>query len=778
MKRRNISKDFLLSVLFCALVAALTCSSAYAATVTTDRLDYAPYEVVIITGSGWEPGETVSIFLHEDPVIDPDVGPDSYLDPSPVADLDGNIYAEFVIQPNDVGVTFTLTATGLYSGLIAQTTFTDGNINVQTNASGITFDAAWEKWSSSNCTGTVSDSGTWVDVGNTNGTQFHKGAGNTESISITAEALSDQGGVFINWTAKDTDGTEVDPDLPTTNLTICVPGFTGGGSRLYIANYSSGVCGNGILETGEQCDDGAANGTVGSCCDSICDFKANGTSCNDGDLCTQTDTCQSGACTGSNPVICTALDQCHDAGTCNSSTGICSNPNKPDGSACNDEQYCTVDDQCTSGACGGSPRDCSDGLSCTTDTCNEGMDRCDHPIDAGTCLISGTCYNNNNNNPANECQACIAGTSQTDFTNKTTGTLCGSSSDTDCDNPDTCNGSGVCQPNYEAADTPCTDEGSPCTSDLCDGVGVCQHEGPEACSAVTNSSLCPFDVYTNTDVSDLRLIFTPDMSATVSKLNASNPGQFYYNVFDGSGDGNTLTIDIPYPFVTQGAVPIHVYDSATMDDNGCWTPGNLVTGCMINTTGGHLSPSGAPVIMLGDYASGFGATTAVSVDCPVPSTGFLYVALHLDYGLKGTVTGCTKSYPNYPDTSVIDASCTTPTNTTIDDQKEYVFNNSISSDSVTIQSLNTFKKDPGIGGLVLQYGTNNPVPNVEVQIYDSSNKLLATVKTDQDGWYMWAFKYTGKAATFTVKLPDYKQQPPQRVTLKSNGFVVVTFTLP
>ena len=32
---------------------------------------------------------------------------------------------------------------------------------------------------------------------------------------------------------------------------------------------------------------------------------------NDGNVCTQTDTCQGGICVGSNPVVCTASDQCH-----------------------------------------------------------------------------------------------------------------------------------------------------------------------------------------------------------------------------------------------------------------------------------------------------------------------------------------------------------------------------------------------------------------------------------------------------------------------------------
>jgi len=56
------------------------------------------------------------------------------------------------------------------------------------------------------------------------------------------------------------------------------------------------------------------------------------------------------------------------------------------------------------------------------------------------------------------------------------------------------------------------------------------------------------------------------------------------------------------------------------------------------------------------------------------------------------------------------------------------------------------------------------------------------VYTDADGWYMWQYKYTGKAATFTVKmtppLPYAQTTQSQSVTLKSNGYVVVNFTVP
>ena len=77
----------------------------------------------------------------------------------------------------------------------------------------------------------------------------------------------------------------------------------------------------------------------------------NGTVCSDANACTQTDTCQSGACTGANPVICSPSDQCHVAGTCDTATGSCSNPAAADGTACDDIDTCSGQDACEAGVC-------------------------------------------------------------------------------------------------------------------------------------------------------------------------------------------------------------------------------------------------------------------------------------------------------------------------------------------------------------------------------------------------------------------------------------------
>ena len=78
------------------------------------------------------------------------------------------------------------------------------------------------------------------------------------------------------------------------------------------------VCGNAIVEPGEQCDDG--NTTDGDCCSSACQFDGSGSGCtDDGDACT-TDLCDGGGVcehvvvgSGGDPDgdgVCSSADNC------------------------------------------------------------------------------------------------------------------------------------------------------------------------------------------------------------------------------------------------------------------------------------------------------------------------------------------------------------------------------------------------------------------------------------------------------------------------------------
>ena len=121
---------------------------------------------------------------------------------------------------------------------------------------------------------------------------------------------------------------------------------------------------------------GTCDPTSGACSNPT---RADSTACNDGNSCTQTDSCQSGICIGSNPVSCNAADQCHVAGACDPTSGVCSNPAKADTSACNDGNLCTTADARLAGTCVGQA------VTCTA------LDGCHS---AGTCqAASGTCSN-------------------------------------------------------------------------------------------------------------------------------------------------------------------------------------------------------------------------------------------------------------------------------------------------------------------------------------------------------------------------------------------------
>jgi hypothetical protein len=93
-------------------------SAQAAATITSDRTDYALGQTVTLTGSGWTPGETVTIVLHRQPLLHPDTVLTA------VADASGTItLSSFAPAPDEDGVTFFVTATGSVSGLQATTTF-------------------------------------------------------------------------------------------------------------------------------------------------------------------------------------------------------------------------------------------------------------------------------------------------------------------------------------------------------------------------------------------------------------------------------------------------------------------------------------------------------------------------------------------------------------------------------------------------------------------------------------------------------------------------------
>src|SRR5256884_393919 len=224
-----------------------------------------------------------------------------------------------------------------------------------------------------------------------------------------------------------------------------------------------------VCTASDQCHDVGICNTSTGVCSNPC--KADGTACNDGDACTQTDTCESGVCAGSNLVVCTALDQCHDVGTCNTSTGVCSDPPKADGTSCNDGNACTRTDTCESGVCTGSnPVVCTASDQChDAGTCNTGTGVCSNPAKA-----NGTSCNDGN--ACTQTDTCDSG-------------VCTGSNPVACPASDQSHNAGTCNPVTGACSDPAKTDGTACNdgnactrTDTCES-GLCTGSPPVVCTA-------------------------------------------------------------------------------------------------------------------------------------------------------------------------------------------------------------------------------------------------------------------------------------------------------
>lgn len=216
-----------------------------------------------------------------------------------------------------------------------------------------------------------------------------------------------------------------------------------------------GICVSGYSKqcnATDQCHvDGQCNPIDGSCSNPI---ALNGLPCNDGDLCTTVDACLEGSCTGYQPVQCSAQDQCHDSGVCNSATGVCSNPNKQDGSSCSDNDLCTQTDECFSGVCvGNNSVVCPSPSAChKLGKCNTLTGICSNPLleDGALCDDLDSCTGKS---------TCAAG-------------VCIGSSFKLCPAIDQCHGVGTCDSASE--DGECSP--NPLTGSSCDDMNECTRD--------------------------------------------------------------------------------------------------------------------------------------------------------------------------------------------------------------------------------------------------------------------------------------------------------------
>ncbi|KAL2075041.1 hypothetical protein VTL71DRAFT_8821 [Oculimacula yallundae] len=190
-------------------------------------------------------------------------------------------------------------------------------------------------------------------------------------------------------------------------------------NNVNVPTINGAQCGNGIVETGEQCDCGTAEECgANSCCDpSTCQFRANAVCDDTNDAC-----CNSCQFAAANTVCRASRGPCDLQEVCSGSTGSCpTDAFQPNGGSCGNatDQFC-AEGQCTSrnlqcqqvviqGAVGNYSNSCDDDLcrlrcsqSANSQFCTQlNRNLLDGtPCNGGTCS-SGRCSSGNSNGGGN-----------------------------------------------------------------------------------------------------------------------------------------------------------------------------------------------------------------------------------------------------------------------------------------------------------------------------------------------------------------------------------------
>jgi len=177
-------------------------------------------------------------------------------------------------------------------------------------------------------------------------------------------------------------------------------GYPGQGSRVqandghFFTVSLVSLCGNGTLDAGrgEQCDEGAGNGTGTSCCTSTCQFRSAGSECRaQAGFCDVAETCtgSAGACPADlkTTIECRAVAGiCDVADFCDGVNNNCpADQFVAAGTECRAEaEFCDVAENCT-----GTGSQCPvDGFEPTTVECRAAVDICDL---AENCNGAGQC---------------------------------------------------------------------------------------------------------------------------------------------------------------------------------------------------------------------------------------------------------------------------------------------------------------------------------------------------------------------------------------------------
>ena len=195
------------------------------ASIASDQADYAPGSIVTLTGSNWQAGESVHIFVNDD------FGSSWSRNTDVAADAQGQISDTFAL-PNWFVANYSVVATGAQSGT-ATASFTDGNVKFDVAPTGNTATFVEHTYSTTDCSGVERMNGGFPKTLTTSAGDT-VGVGSSESLRIDAAALSDQGNTFSAWSST----SPFTVIVGTAGKSICIPGF-GSGTRNYLATYAA-----------------------------------------------------------------------------------------------------------------------------------------------------------------------------------------------------------------------------------------------------------------------------------------------------------------------------------------------------------------------------------------------------------------------------------------------------------------------------------------------------------------------------------------------------------
>lgn len=235
------------------------------------------------------------------------------------------------------------------------------------------------------------------------------------------------------------------------------------------------------------------------------------------------------------------------------------------------------------------------------------------------------------------------------------------------------------------------------------------------------------------------------------KLGSTTPGKFVYHVFQLGEPGElaTISVQIPYPFVTQGTSSIFAYDQLEIE------PGPENEPCFL-PRGQKFFESDIQVT-LDDYAGvQCGDSKKVLIQVITPSTGFIHLLVNLDFGLKGRKRLSKSSKDVDNDFLPFNGIERSSKSSKEEEFEGCSFNFSTNLGSRMVANTNVFKENKGVSGFVID-AFHNPLSGITVSLFLQGKEdrgELSSIETDEDGYYDITLKPKSRKANdgrFVVK---------------------------